>query len=352
MSFPQLRSKLVNQLTNATAAVAYTLAAAAGSYAVTGTDATLKAGYALQVDSGNIAVTGTAVTLNKGFTLSGGSGSYVVTGTDGNFAVTLSTDSGAYDWTGSATTLTYNSLSADLAVNHDWQREYPRAFQRSLYGKRGFNFVNEYATTATSGSYTVVGTDAGFATTQVGQWINQRDAKKRAWPRPFAPSPWGHFTNQRSTNRLSYATQSYALISSNGSYTVTGTAASLLEGHILSATAGAVDWNVFAVNLNRGRTLVSDVGSFVFTSPSANFTIVMPATSGSWVWTGSSSAGATQHFITASDGSYVITGTNAALISSKAAFPGSYTWTGSIATLRYSGELFSGRGGILLLGAG
>ncbi len=352
MSFPQLRSKIVNQLTSATAVVAYTLSAAAGSYSWTGSDASPKAGHVIVADSGAVTLTGTDATLNKGFTLGAANGAYNITGTDANFAVNLPADTNSYAWTGTPATLTYNSTSADLSVNYDWQREYPRAFQRSKFGKLGFNFVNAYNVTASSGSYAITGTDANFSTTQVGQWINQRDTRKHTWPRHFAPSPWGHLTGVRSLNRLSYATASYALTAASGSYVITGTAASLLDKSLISAQSGSIDWNVFAATLNRGRTLIATDGTVILTAAEVTFLVNFPADSGTWLWTGSAAGEHAARLLTANGTTYDLTGTAATLTYSRAAFAGSYIWTGNIATLRWSGESSSGRGGILLLGAG
>jgi hypothetical protein len=301
MSFPQLRSKIVNQLTSGTAAVAYTLAAAAGSYNVTGTSATLVNNHVISAASGAVTVTGTDATLNKGFTLTAVNGTYSVTGTAAGFGISIPADSGAYTLTGTSLVLSYNSLSADLSVSPKWQRNIPRAFQPALFGKRRFNSTNTYAVVANSGTYTFVGTDASLSPTQIGN-VNQRDKLRRAWPRAFAPGPWGHLTLSRSVNRISYTTASYSVIAGNGTYTLTGSSVNLLEQHVIPVQSGNIGWNVFSATLNRGRTLASDVGIFNITSPEALFAIGMPATAGNWIWTGASSNDVAARILTADGG--------------------------------------------------
>lgn len=286
MSFPQLRSKILNPLATSVVVAAYTLSAAAGSVIWTGTDATPKAGHVLSASPGSVTQTGTAATLNKGFTLASAAGSVAWTGTAANFALSMPASTSAYSWTGTVATLTYGSLSADLSVNYDWGREYPRAFQQSKFGKQRFEFVNAYALTSDPGAYSILGTDPTLRAS-VGTGIRQRDKRiNHTWPRPFAPSPWGHLTGQRSINRISYATATYSIVPDSGTYTWTGTAVTFRVGHILAAVDGNWSWNVTSATLNKGATLVTTPGSLLITAPDLIFAVKMPATAGAWLWTG------------------------------------------------------------------
>lgn len=109
----------------------YTLAADAGSYALTGAAATLKRGLRLDAGAGSFAVTGQAASLKLGLRLDAGTGAFGLTGASvgfnaqrymaagsGAFALSgqqitfratrkLEADAGAFSITGDAATLVY-----------------------------------------------------------------------------------------------------------------------------------------------------------------------------------------------------------------------------------------------------
>ena len=98
------------------AANAYTLAAASGSYALTGSAATLKATRLLPAASGAYALSGSAANLSRGFTMAAASGAYALTGSDAGLRATrtMAAASGAYALTGSdAALLSARRLAAE-----------------------------------------------------------------------------------------------------------------------------------------------------------------------------------------------------------------------------------------------
>jgi hypothetical protein len=96
--------------------------AGAGSYALSGAAASLLAGRKLAVNSGSYAISGTAAGLRAARLLSAGGGSYVITGQDvtliytpGGGSFVLSAASGSYSITGGAANLRAARLIAEGA---------------------------------------------------------------------------------------------------------------------------------------------------------------------------------------------------------------------------------------------
>lgn len=287
MSFPQLRSRNLNQLTNQTAAQSYTLGAEAGSVSWTGTDASPTAGYRVDAASGSVGWTGTDAVLNKGFTVSAGAGSFSWTGTDANFGVSMGAEAGAFNETGTSTTLTYSQItSSNISINYDWLRDYPRAFQHGNFSKRRFEFVNTYTLSASAGDVTDTGIEATLSYVSIQTALSQAQRRRHSWPRHFAPSPWGHLTGVKSLNRIGYATTSYALNGDSGTFAWTGTDAAPKQGLRLDALAGLYSWSVVATNLNKGRYLAVDSGNFVITASTTGLSASIVGTAGVYVWTG------------------------------------------------------------------
>lgn len=130
----------------------------------------------------------------------------------------------------------------------------------------------------------------------------------------------------------------------SGTYAVTGTAASLKVGRKLTADAGSYAVTGTTASLERGYLLAAASGSYVITGTDATLTVsanpVLTADSGSYVITGTAASLERGYLLSAVSGSYVITGTDATLTVagagtfSLAADPGVYAITGTAATLR------------------
>lgn len=355
MSFPHLTSKNsgINPLGKAQE---LTLTADRGFFVEAGTNAATLRGFPLIAAAGSFTWTGTAATLGNAYLLTASTGAVTWTGTAASplFGGRLTSQTGVYDETGTDATLNYsaNPVAVSLSQTQIQRKNYPRAFAPATFGKRKFNFVNEFSGPSDSGNYAIVGTDVNFQTTVVGQWIPQQIKQKGRWPRPFAPSPWGHLTTQKSQNRISSATFSYALNAIIGTWTIDGIATNFNSNHVIAVATGTWNWNASAAILNKGATILATSGSFSITAPDTSLIVIMPAASGNWIWTGGILDFGSQRFLVANTNNITVTGPLTTLTYSAAVLPGSYIWSGDIATLRYSGEIFSGKGGILLLGVG
>ncbi len=132
------------------------VAAAVGSYSITGTAATLKVGFKLIADVGSYAITGTAATLARGYTLAVASGLYYLNGQDLTFRFfRLSAASGSYELVGS------QSL-----------RAFTLALASGVYSISGVDatltYAQHFTLTVDSGVYALSGTDVTFIYTPAG----------------------------------------------------------------------------------------------------------------------------------------------------------------------------------------
>ncbi len=167
------------------------LSAASGTFVETGTDASLKYGRKLSVDSGTFVETGTDATLKYGRKISVDSGTFVETGTDVNLLRTLiaSVESGTFIETGS---------DAALKVG--------------------------YKLSADSGTFVETGTPADLIHT-----LGNTDY-------PFQVDP-GTYTVTPGTVNLVHVRR---LVTDSGTYTCTGTAATMSVGEVGRIIRGAV----------------------------------------------------------------------------------------------------------------
>lgn len=95
-----------------------------------------------------------------------------------------------------------------------------------------------------------------------------------------------------------------------GSYAITGTAVNLLEAHKISANSGSYSLNGTAVNLLEAHKITADSGSYAITGGDAilEFDRTIAADSGSYALTGTDVNLLNDHTISADSGSYALTG--------------------------------------------
>ena len=124
----------------------------------------------------------------------------------------------------------------------------------------------------------------------------------------------------------------------SGSYTWTGTAATLLYNRHLDAAAGSYAWTGSDAGLAKSFMLAADSGSYVWTGQTAELLLerLLSAESGAYVWTGQDASLERSLLLDAESGAYVWTGQDVTLTTAKTldAESGSYTWTGQDADLR------------------
>ena len=157
----------------------------------------------------------------------------------------------------------------------------------------------------------------------------------------------------------SSASSGYTLAADSGSYTLTGTAASLIVGRKLAADSGSYSLSGTAAAFKRGYALTADSGSYTLSGTTVSLTAgrKLAADSGSYTLTGTdvtlnySPAGS--YNLTAESGTYTLTGTAATLKVSRklTADSGAYPLTGTDVTLSKGVKLTADSGSYTLTGS-
>lgn len=128
----------------------------------------------------------------------------------------------------------------------------------------------------------------------------------------------------------------YSLACDSGSYSVTGTAASLVSGKKVTADSGSYSITGTDVAFTKGYNFTADSGSYSVQGTDTAFLVNYAATadSGSYSVTGTDAALNVNYTLAADSGSYTVNGTDIALFTgySVTAESGSYAVTGTDAT--------------------
>lgn len=146
----------------------------------------------------------------------------------------------------------------------------------------------------------------------------------------------------------------YTLTADPGSFTLTGTAASLLWKQVLSASAGSFTQTGSAVTFLKGKTMAADAGSYTLTGTATDllWKQILAADAGSYSLTGTAADLLHAQILDAAGGIFTFTGTAADLLQGYAidADPGSFTLTGTAADLFYHRVFPVGSGAFTLTG--
>ncbi len=272
------------------------------------------------------------------------SGSYAVTGFAATFPRTyrLTADPGSYGLTGSVANLSQGLVQTSILSRTNLKkRNYPRAFHPSLRKPMKFAAPTAYVLAADPGSYTSTGSAASLLAP--GPTISIRDRVGRAWPRAFAPSPFGQLRSKRTANLLKPPVATYSIQADLGAYAVAGSQAGVTAARKITATAGAYTETGAAATLNKGFTLAANPGTYAVTgsaaTPKAGRTVA--ANAGSYTATGVAASLNKGGTIAAVSGSYAVTGSAATPKAARSitAVAGAYSSTGSATTLTHGGTL-------------
>lgn len=172
-------------------------------------------------------------------------------------------------------------------------------------------------------------------------------------------NPWSVFRANSRTYFIPSAGGGGATITGDsGSYTLTGTAATLKAGRKLAADSGTYNLTGTAAALKVGRKLTADSGTYTLTGTAVAFKrgYALGAESGTYTVSGTSVNLKAGRKLTADSGSYALTGTDVTLNYSPAgsynltAESGTYTLTGTAATLKVSRKLTADSGTYALTG--
>lgn len=157
------------------------------------------------------------------------------------------------------------------------------------------------------------------------------------------------------------ASGAFSLNLESGSYTITGSAATLLADRFLNAASGSYTLTGFLAALERGFSINAEAGAYVITGQAATLLAdrLMNAEPGTYTITGAVASLLADRLLVADSGVYVITGVDAELLHTVLgafelnAEPGVYTIQGIDATFVYvpsaAGE---GKGSLIITRAG
>lgn len=168
-------------------------------------------------------------------------------------------------------------------------------------------------------------------------------------------NPWQIFAPRKIWVPVSLSTgNSYTLTADGGSFSQTGTAASLLHSRKVTADAGSLTFTGAAASLLRGRTLAVDAGTFLLGGVSATFPrgYALSAESGTFALTGSAVTSTSSYTMSAVAGEFTLTGADATFPRgvSMAADAGSYALTGEEAFFLWARVLAADSGSFSLSG--
>ncbi len=274
---------------------AYSLTAAAGSFALSGVAATLKAARKLTASAGSFTETGNAAALKKGYPLVASTGTFAETGNPASLLATrkITASAGSFATTGNAATL--------------------RADRKLTAAAGSFTETGNPATLAkgvslstSAGSFSVTGNAAGLSATRrlsagTGSFAETGNAATLKAARKLSASP-GAFNVTGNAATLTYTPSgSYSLSAGTGSFAVSGNAAALRRTYNLSASAGAFVETGNAAALASGRKLPAGAGTFLATGQSATLFV-------------SSNGSAT---LSANSGTFNVSGNDAALLAAR-----------------------------------
>lgn len=166
------------------------------------------------------------------------------------------------------------------------------------------------------------------------EWAAERHAL-------FARDPWALLIEQAPIviGATAAGATAYTLTAAQGSFTLTGQAATLKRGLSLTAAAGSFTHSGQAATLKRAIPLTASVGTFTLSGQAATLRVgrVVTAASGAFTETGQAASLLAARILPAGVGSIVLTGQDAGLLATGSyrlsASPGALTLTGQSAGL-------------------
>ena len=151
----------------------------------------------------------------------------------------------------------------------------------------------------------------------------------------------------------------FTLTADSGSYSVTGTASSLILGALLTGASGSYAYTGTDASLITGYGLQADSGSYTYTGAAATLLAdkILAASTGSYTYTGTPASLTRDGTLSADTGAYTYTGTAAALTFASAgsftltALTGAYSVSGTNADLLRAATLGADSGAYSYTGA-
>ena len=171
-------------------------------------------------------------------------------------------------------------------------------------------------------------------------------------------NPWGLFAERRIWVPSAGAGGGVTLTAAQGSYTLTGQAATLRVARNMAAAQGAYSLTGQAAGLRTSKVLTAAQGSYAITGQAATLTYsgagakTLTADAGTYSLTGQAAVLRVARVLTAAQGTYTYTGQDAALrrLYTLTAAHGAYALTGQSAVLRRALRMTAAQGSYALSG--
>lgn len=148
--------------------------------------------------------------------------------------------------------------------------------------------------------------------------------------------------------------QGYSLSAESGTFTLSGTSANLLEGSKITADPGSYSLSGQAASLLQGYEVSADAGSYSQSGANADLIagLKLPAEAGAYIVTGQIAGLEQGYEVSAESGVYSLSGTDAAFVigTTITADPGSYSLAGTAAGLLKQWEILATPGSYVLAG--
>ena len=201
------------------------------------------------------------------------------------------------------------------------------------------------------------------ATTGGAQDFNGEIAIEVVWPfavtaaqaKQLADDPFGFIRPDTRIVVKSAGATAFSLACDSGTFTVSGTDASLQQGYHLSAESGTFAVSGTDASLEQGYVLSAESGTFAVTGTAAFFNLTRFGEPGVYTITGTAASLEWHRVLTAESGTYTITGADATLNYSGSGASlevdsGAFTVTGADASLLHGRTLGAQAGSVTVTG--
>jgi len=169
-----------------------------------------------------------------------------------------------------------------------------------------------YYASWSSGTYTPQAITAGGTTNAADSWTAMSVALRPSVIDYPLTANSGSYTYTGSSATVS---RNRALTSSSGSYTYTGSSSTITKGYPITASAGSYTYSGSSATIQRSRELAASAGSYTYTGSSSPLSLgyTLTALAGSYAYTGSNieityTVGSIDYPLTAQSGIYAYNG--------------------------------------------
>ncbi len=314
------------------AATLYTLAAAVGTFVLTGQASLLLRSTVLQAGQGTFTLTGRAAILGRLITILAGVGTFTLTGRAANLLWnrSLPAAQGTFTLTGRAAGLLKNTIL-------------PAAQGTFTLTGRAAGLFKNFVVSAAQGTFALTGKAANLLRNRVvsaaqGTFTLTGKPANLLYSRVLAAAQGAYnLAGQSVTLTYNSLSATYTLIAAAGAYVLTGVANRLLYARIMPAAQGTFTLTGRAAGLFKNRVLTAVAGAYNLTGQNAGLLAsrILSAAQGTFTLTGRAAGLLRNRFLSAASGTFTLTGRAASFARTyvMSAVAGAYSLAGQIVNL-------------------